>query len=288
MSSIAGLTFSAVGNYAKGLTQPLISRTGRRQKKPIIRSGPLRVAVVTQHFPTSQQQWAGHAAYQTLRLLAKRCDVHVFYPEATYPSFLSPRKGLPAMLDRDWSPPGVETTYITYPALPVVSRPLNGFGIAAQLLPHIRRYDPDIILNYTIYPDGYAAVRIANELGIPVALTAVGSDLNRIPDALCRRLTRAALRRADFVSTVSQDLYNKAQKLDANPARSAANLIGCDTSVFYCRDRLKARNALGIDPDGEVIAFVGRLVSLNLIIELIDALCSLLAKRPCLRCFIVG
>ena len=72
-----------------------------------------------------------------------------------------------------------ETTYVPYPVLPVLSRPLNGFGIASRLLPHIRRYDPDVILNYTIYPDGYAAVRIANELGIPVALTAVGSDLNR-------------------------------------------------------------------------------------------------------------
>ena len=290
--SEAGLfTFTSIANCAKMLIQPFVSRAAgkasRRQKYPV-RSGPLRVAVVTQHFPTSQQQWAGHTAYQTLRILAKRCDVHVFYPEATYPSFLTPRGGRSATLDRDWSPPGVDTTYIAYPALPVLSRPLNGLGIAAQLLPHIRSYDPDVILNYTVYPDGFAAVRIANELGIPAVITAVGSDLNRIPDALCRMLTRATLRRANFVSTVSHNLYKKAQTLDADPARSAVNLNGCDTSAFYSRDRRKVRRALGIDPDGQVIVYVGRLDYRKGLIELIDAVGKLLAERPSLRCYIVG
>ena len=42
----------------------------------------LKVAVVTNYFPISTHPWNGHSAYQTLRLLAQTCDVHVFYPEA--------------------------------------------------------------------------------------------------------------------------------------------------------------------------------------------------------------
>jgi hypothetical protein len=180
ISIVGVLTLTTAANCAKILTQPVITRaaspakTGRRRRDPAVTPGPLRVAVVTQHFPNSQQPSVGQTAYQTVRLLAERCDVHVFYPEASYPSWLTPRSAKHPPLDRDWSPPGVETTYIPYPALPLLSRPFNGFTIASRLMRHVRRFEPDVILSYTIYPDGYAAVRIAKTLGVQAILTAIG------------------------------------------------------------------------------------------------------------------
>jgi teichuronic acid biosynthesis glycosyltransferase TuaC len=247
----------------------------------------MRVAVVTRRFPTSHETWAGHSGYQTVRLLAQRCDLRVFYPEGVYPPLLStPSRTLP--IDRTWNPFGVDVSYIPYPAIPIVTRPINGWVIAQRLLPHVRRFNPDIIFNYFIYPDGYAAIRIARALKIPAVLTAVGSDLNSMPDRLIRMITRSTLRSADFVTTVSQDLCKTAGLLGADPARCRARLNGCDTSIFHPTDRAEARKELALDPDADILVYAGRLDVRKGLIELIEAISRLTVTRPNLRCYLIG
>jgi len=248
----------------------------------------VRVAVVTKHFPNSHQQWAGHSAYQTIRVLATLCDLHVFYPEIAYPALLTPRASRRPSLDRTWSPAGVDVTYIPFPVLPFISRSLNGAMIAHRLLPHVRRFNPDILLSYFIYPDGYAAVRIGRTLGIPAVVTAVGSDINRIPDPIGRGFTRSTLRNAAFVSTVSEDLRIKAIALGADPTRTRTKLNGCDTTIFYPRDRREARTTLNIGPNAKVIVYVGRLDLRKGLRELIDAVAQLFPQHPDLLCYMVG
>src|ERR1700727_3075614 len=177
----------------------------------------LKIAVITKYFPTSEHPWAGHSNYQTLRYLARWNEVRVFYPEARYPKLLG-RKGL----DANYRPGEVEVEYIPYPALPAVSRPLNGWLAAKQVLPSVRRFGPDVILNYVVYPDGFAALQVGKRLKIPVVVTAIGSDLNRISDPLCRALTQKTLRESDAVVTVSGDLRKTAILLGAEPGRSHA------------------------------------------------------------------
>lgn len=247
----------------------------------------MRVAVITQYFPTSAQPWAGHSAYQTLKRLAAACEVKVFYPEATYPALLRPKTGGVA-LDPTWQPLGVAVEYISYPVLPVVSRPLNGMTISLRLMAKVRAWQADVILNYVVYPDGYAAVRIGEALGVPVVLTAIGSDLNRIPGRLVRHFTVAALRRAAFTTTVSGDLLHTAQRLGANSLHSAAILNGCDTSVFYPRDRGAARAALQLDSAAKVLLYAGRLDVRKGLRELVEAVAALRARQPNLRCYLLG
>ena len=248
----------------------------------------MKVAVVTQYFPNSTTPWGGHSAYQTLRVLAKRCDLRVFYPAARYPPLLRPASQPAQPLDLAWQPAGVAVSYIPYPVLPVVSRPLNGLMIANRLLRPVRRFQPDIILNYVVYPDGYAAVRVGRALGVPVVLTAIGSDLNRIPDALCAHLTRIALRQAGFVTTVSHDLGRTAQRLGAQPEKVQAILNGCDTEVFHPRDGAGARAELGLDAAAEVVVYVGRLDVRKGLIELVEAIAALRPTRKKLHCYLVG
>ena len=247
----------------------------------------MKVAVVTQYFPTSVQPWAGHSAYQTLKRLAGACEVKVFYPEASYPALLRPKTGGNA-LDAAWQPAGVAVEYLPYLALPLVSRPLNGWNIYRRLLPRVRAWQPDVILNYVVYPDGYAAVRIGEALRVPVVLTAIGSDLNRIPDRLVRHFTIAALRRAAFTTTVSGDLLRTAQRLGADPARSSAILNGCDTAVFHPRDKGAARCALQLDPAAKILLYAGRLDVRKGLRELLEAVAALRARQPNLQCYLLG
>ena len=246
----------------------------------------MRVAVVTHYFPTSSDPWAGHSAYQTLRLLAQRCAVRVFYPEVRYPGLVRPKSS--HAIDRGWAPAGVEVSYIPYPALPVVSRPLNGFAIARTLRPAVRAWRPDAILNYVIYPDGYAAVRIGRALGVPVVVTAIGSDLNRISDRVCKALTQATLRHADTVATVSHDLARTAQRLGSDPGRTRAELNGIDTGIFHPRDKGECRRELGLGAEGEVVVYVGRLDLRKGLVELVEAIAELARERPGLQCYVIG
>ncbi|MBS1800804.1 MAG: glycosyltransferase [Acidobacteria bacterium] len=247
----------------------------------------MRVAVITRYFPTSPEPWAGHSAYQTLKFLAARCDVKVFYPESEYPPLLKPKSRAGRSIDYSYRPAGVEVRYIRYPALPAISRPLNGWSAARSILPSVRAYAPDIILNYIVYPDGDAALRVARALRVPFVVTAIGTDLNVIPP-LCEGLTRRVLRNADFTVTVSGDLLKTARRLGAPEERSRAILNGCDTTIFHPRDRAAARIALNVAADEEAIVYVGRLDMAKGLGELVAAAAALHTKRPRAHCYIVG
>jgi glycosyltransferase involved in cell wall biosynthesis len=247
----------------------------------------LRVAVITRYFPTSHELWAGHSAYQTLKFLARHCDVKVFYPESQYPQRFTPKSRAGRKIDFSYRPAGVEVEYIGYPALPAITRPLNGWSAARSIFKSVRAWQPEIILNYIIYPDGDAALRIAKTLKIPFVVTAIGTDLNVIPP-LCEGLTRRVLRRADYTVTVSGDLLKTARRFGAPVDKSRAVLNGCDTSIFYPRDRSQARAWLNIPADEETIVYVGRLDLAKGLGELVTAVAKLGKQRPRLRCHIIG
>ena len=248
----------------------------------------LRVAVITDYFPTSVQPWAGHSAYQTLLELAELCDVHVFYPESVYPKFLTPRSRTYHALDRTYEPPGIAVDYLPFVALPLLSRPLNGWLAARAVREHVKAFKPDVILSYIVYPDGFAAVRVANRLRVPAVVTAIGSDLNRIGGLFVKRMTRYTLRRSREVITVSRDLLTTARRLGARANRSVAILNGCDTSKFRPRDREAARETLAIPLHQDIVLYVGRLDLRKGLIELIEAMALLRRRRPSAHCYIVG
>ncbi len=141
----------------------------------------MKIAVITRYFPTSPEPWAGHSAYQTLKFLAQHCDVKVFYPESEYPPMLVPKSRAGRKIDFSYRPSGVDVEYIGYPALPAISRPFNGWSSARSILSRVRAWQPEIILNYIVYPDGDAARRVARALRIPFVVTAIGSDRQMIP-----------------------------------------------------------------------------------------------------------
>lgn len=249
-----------------------------------------RIAVVTPYFPMREQPYRGHSTYQTLRELRYLAEIEVYCPVASYPrmQWLQPRSYHFVPPDPAYSPPGMRTVYFEYPALPVLSRPFNGQTCARQLLPYLNKSRPDLILNYWLYPEGYAAVKVGKTLGIPTIVSAVGSDLRRIPDPVTLRLTRATLREAAFVITVSEELRRQALGLGVEPQRARAILNGCDASIFHLRDRVSTRCNLGFPQDAELVLFVGFLTAAKGVVELLDAIIQLAGARPRLQLAYIG
>lgn len=248
----------------------------------------LKIAVVTRYFPSSAEPWQGRSAYQTLRVLAGKADLRVFYPNAQYPSLLKPRSRVYDRLDPAFSPPGVAASYYDFPALPVLSRPMNGWLAARALLPAVRAFAPDLIFSCFLYPDGFAALKIAQALSLPVVVQSIGSDLNRIGDPISARLTRRVLREADSIVTVSGDLCAKAISKGANPQTTRAVVNGCDLSVFRPMDRTEARRKLRISTEAEAVVYIGRMDVKKGLRELVEATSLLRSNRPNLQVYMIG
>jgi glycosyltransferase involved in cell wall biosynthesis len=248
----------------------------------------MKIAVVTRYFPSSAEPWQGRSAYQTLRVIAREVDVQVFYPNAQYPSLLRPRSRVFDKLDTSWKPAEVKASYYDFPALPLVSRPINGWMAARTLLPHVRAFAPDVIFSSFLYPDGYAALKIGQALNVPTVTQSIGSDINNIGDRISAMHTRRVLRESSFLVTVSSDLREKAIEMGASRERSRAIVNGCDLSVFHVKDRQEARNRLGITPTAEAVVYIGRMDVRKGLRELVEAAAGLYPNRPNLQVYLVG
>jgi glycosyltransferase involved in cell wall biosynthesis len=248
----------------------------------------LKIAAITRYFPSSGEPAQGRSLYETLRIVGRSADVRVFYPNAAYPAFLRSRGRTYDKLDPAFRPPDVSVSYFNYLALPLISRPLNGWMAARVLLPHVRAFAPDLVFGCFLYPECFAALKIGKSLGVPVAAMSIGSDLNRIGDPISARHTRAVLREADYVVMVCEHLRKTAVAMGATAARTRAILNGCDLEVFRPGNRSQARERLGIDQSSEAVVYVGRMDLQKGLRELVQAVAALHSNRPRLHCYLVG
>jgi teichuronic acid biosynthesis glycosyltransferase TuaC len=247
----------------------------------------MKVTVVTPIFPILAQPYRGHAVYKIVLALSKRADVDVICPFPRYPKWFQPSYDHRPP-DLSFSPPGVLTRYLEYPALPGFTRCVNGLVCAKYLEPYFRKCPPDVACNFWLYPEGFATVVVARKLGIPSVVGSIGSDLNRIADPASRWLTRLAMKRATFVVTKSEHLRQRAIQMGISASKVRTIRNGCDANVFRMGDRSAARAQLAIDDKAELVLFVGRLDDKKGIFELLEAVASLASHRPNLRLAYVG
>ena len=127
----------------------------------------------------------------------------------------------------------------------------------------------DVIDAHFFYPDGVAAVMIGRELGIPVSITARGSDLTLMPDfALPRRWILWAAAKADALITVCAALRDRLLELDVAGERVTVLRNGVDLERFVPRAPEPVRERLQLH--GRVLLSVGNLIELkghHLVIE---------------------
>lgn len=248
----------------------------------------MRILVVTSQFPIAGEPTRGRPVHQTVRELARLAEVRVVSPVATYPAWARPRSYLFRGADPACRVAGCEVEYLSYPALPALTRPFNGWSCARTLAAPLRSFAPDVVLAYWLYPDGFGAMRAARRAGVPLVAGARGSDL-RVRDPVSRLLTRPVLRGAERILVVSEDLGRvAATTYGADPARIRVVPNGCDAALFRPADRASARSALGVDGDARLVLYVGRLVAEKGLRELLDAACMLASRTPGLELVLVG
>ena len=130
----------------------------------------------------------------------------------------------------------------------------------------------DAIDGHYLYPDGVVAVWLGREFGLPVVLTARGSDTSLLP--LYRwpgRLIRRAIVEADALIAVSAGLKHGLVQLGAAAEKVRVLRNGVDLTLFRPPgDRAAARAALGLS--GPTLLSVGLLIPRKGHLNIIDAL----------------
>jgi len=232
----------------------------------------LRLAVVTSQYPVPGDSNRGRPVVQTVEALQKLVTLETFVPNARYPRWLGPRSYRYVREDSD-PPQSVHDPahYVTYPTFPLIGRVMNGLLAGVALEASVRRFNPDLILAYWLYPDAFGAARVAQRLGVPLVSGARGSDI-RARDRVTLALTRRALAKSAAVLTVSDDLRRLVtERFGVAPDRVTTIVNGCNAEVFRPGDKLAARHRLGVKECDSLVLFVGRLVAAKGLRELTAA-----------------
>ena len=148
---------------------------------------------------------------------------------------------------------GLVVHHPRYPVLPKVGMLAAPWLLYRASLGAVRRLMRDglrfdVIDAHYLYPDGVAAVWLGRRLGVPVVLTARGSDVTQIAQMPAPgRMVSAAVRAAAGVITVSAALRDGVIALGAAPERVRVLRNGVDLDGFHPPvDRGAARAALGL------------------------------------------
>ncbi len=213
------LTFTTLYPNAAAPTQGIFVENRLRH---VLRCGGVsaRVLAPVPYFPSTNPgfgAWARHAA-------APRAESR-FGIDISHPGYLAiPRIGMRA------------APYLLYAA---AARALGGLLRGGEQF--------DLIDGHYLYPDGVAAVWLGRRFGLPVVLTARGSDVTQWPDhAMPRRLIRQACAAADAIITVSAGLRDRLVELGVAPEQMTVLRNGVDLDEFTPRDRATCRAALGL------------------------------------------
>jgi len=147
---------------------------------------------------------------------------------------------------------------------------------------------PDCVISYWAHPDGEAAVRLAQSIGIPSIAMVGGSDVLLLAsNRRRRRCIQKVLNRAGAVLTVSNDLRMKVAGLGVPQEKIHVLRRGVDSELFSPGDSEESRRRLGLDNHKNVLLYIGRLVEVKRVDTLLDA-CDRLRQhdRKLLLCII--
>lgn len=251
---------------------------------------PLRIALVTPMLPVQHDQTRGRYIYETARSLSKIAQVKVFFQALRYPKLpgFKPRSYLYGDVGDGYALPGIDVEAFEYRGFPVISRALNGLVSSWALAPRVAGFAPDLVLAYWVYPDGYAALRVARTMGVPCVIGALGSDIH-VRSGVNAIMTRRTIQQVDALLTVSEAMRGTAiEKFRVAPRRVHTIVNGFNTTVFGPADQSSARGLLGLGKDDRVVVYVGRFVEAKGLRELIEAAQGLAARDERFRLVLIG
>ena len=256
----------------------------------------MRVLTFSSLFPNAAEPLLGVFVQQRMAHFAKRPGnlVKVLAPIPYFPTWLPGANwGRRRRVPKKEEIAGLEVYHPRYPLIPRISMPLQGLSMYAaslSLASQLHRESGfDCIDAHYVYPDGFAGVLLGKRLGIPVVVSARGTDMNLFPSfPAIRPMIRWTLEKAAGTIGVCEALRQAMVEHGAADSRSAAIGNGIDLERFVPVEKREARRRLGIPLDARVIVSVGALIPRKGYHFLIPAFAAISQDSPQMRLYIVG
>jgi glycosyltransferase involved in cell wall biosynthesis len=255
-----------------------------------------RVLLISNLFPTPADPTRGIFTARLAERLQRRCVLRVVCPLPWLPVWTARGRWsrLRALADvpRKYVIGDVQVhspKYSTVPGIHAIRAQSMFLGMAHTVARLHRETSFHVINCHWLYPDGLASIWIGRLLGIPVVLTALGSDVNLLLDVpfVRQRIVRA-LWRADGITAVSAGLARRIALEGLPLDRVAVTVNGVDTERFVVSDRARAAQILQLPEESRRLLFVGKLESVKGVACLIDAFARLAVRRPHVVLYLVG
>lgn len=243
-----------------------------------------RLLFVSNLFPDEGEPYRGLDNATLLHHLKGQWDIRVVSPRPMLRAWRGGKAELrPRAVDEVFRPVHLAVRYV-----PKLGDRWNHRLMLADLKHGMKRVGEtgewDLLLASWLFPDGWAATRIAKSLGRPAVMIAQGSDVHRY-------LHRPARRRAILVAasdsraiiTRSRSLADLLGQAGVKPARLHPVHNGVEVGTFHHGSQREAREALGLPLEGKWILFVGNLLPVknpHLLIEAFHKLRQRWAGEP--------
>ncbi|MCG6966027.1 MAG: glycosyltransferase family 4 protein [Chromatiaceae bacterium] len=231
----------------------------------------MKILVFSSLYPNSHQASHGIFVENRLRQLlayAPEIEARVVAPVPWFPSS-NPRFGDYAKfagVEDHAQRHGIEVWYPRYPVIPKVGMRFAPWLMYAAVRGAVRRirqrgFDFDLIDAHYFYPDGVAAMRLAEEFDRPFTVTGRGTDLNLIPRyAAPRRMILRVAGKAGHMITVAGALKGYLRELGVADERVSVLRNGVDLVFFHPADqRAPLRESLGYSARPTLLS-VGHLI----------------------------
>lgn len=226
----------------------------------------MRILTLSTLFPAANRPNFGIFVERQTRALAEVRDfaVTVVNPVGIAPwplSLLAPHNALKSLTDETWR--GLEVYRPSFTAIPRIGGSRNPAAIATATLPLLRqlhRETPfDLIDAEFFFPDGPAAMRLSDALGIPFTAKARGADIHywgHQPG--CSGQILEAADTAAGLLAVSGALKADMVAMGMDADKIAVHYTGLDQARFAPQDRVQAKVKFGLT--GPIILSVGALI----------------------------
>jgi glycosyltransferase involved in cell wall biosynthesis len=251
----------------------------------------MRIIAVSNLFPNVRNPQLGLFNLQEFAALARLAELKVISPLPLLRFRGVPRRDVIR---------GLEVFYPRYPATPKIGRTLYAAWLVPSLWRTVREiigegFDPDLFLAAWCDPDGVATLIVSKILSKPCIIKALGTDINLLTRSrLRRRSIRWALREADAVISVSQDLKRKIASLGVDEDKIEVHYNGVDTDLFKpipeseAISRLIARGVTREIFRGGFLLFVGNFYPVKGVRYLLEAFSIVSELAPRLSLVLVG
>lgn len=185
--------------------------------------------------------------------------------------------------------------YLQYHTIPELGKYLNSIQAYRVLLKFLQQHKSfDFIHAHFAYILGYAAVRAAQQLHLPVVVTAHGSDINyytrRTPTNWAAAWpTIWGLRHATAVTVVCEDLREKILSFNVPAERMTIIPAGVQENIFFPRGEKKSlRQQLKLSEKDTILLFVGNLIPVKGLKFLFRAFKQVCEKHSSIKMIIIG